>query len=334
MLRLTYSAAFLTLVLGACSTSNHNDNFPDAGVGTDAPTASVCGDGIVDGNEQCDDGNTVGGDGCSATCMTEFNTKCGNGQLDGAEQCDDGNTAGGDGCAADCTVENGYTCAGTPSVCTAISPACGDGTVNGTEECDDGNTASGDGCSAACQIETGFTCAGAQFSICTPLCGNGALDPGEQCDAGAAANAYCTAACQLRWDTTEVAGNNDVTYRAQVIDPVDQVIEGSLPAGDLDLYMFTLTVPSIVSFETYGEFAAGKLACSGTDTQLYVFANNSDVTTNGQAMMANDNAAGDAPCSLVNGTLPAGTYFLKINLASSTASAAQYLIDMHVAAQM
>jgi len=72
----------------------------------------------------------------------------------------------------------------------------------------------------------------------------------------------------------------------------------------------------------------------GTDTQLYVFANNSDVTTNGQAMMANDNAAGDAPCSLVNGTLPAGTYFLKINLASSTASAAQYLIDMHVAAQM
>src|SRR3569623_1878574 len=190
MLRLTYSAAFLTLVLGACCTSYHNDNFPEAGVGTDAPTASVRGDGSVDGNEQCDDGNTVGGDGCSATCMTEFNTKCGNGQLDGAEQCDDGNTAGGDGSGA------------------------------------------------ACQIVTGRTCAGAQFSACTPLCGNGALDPGEQCDAGAAANAYCTAACQLRWDTTEVAGNNDVTYRAQVLDTVDKVIEGSLPAGDLDIYMF------------------------------------------------------------------------------------------------
>ena len=30
-----------------------------------------CGDGLVSGSEQCDDGNTVGGDGCSATCMIE-----------------------------------------------------------------------------------------------------------------------------------------------------------------------------------------------------------------------------------------------------------------------
>ena len=72
MLRLTYSAAFLTLVLGACSTSNHNDNFPDAGVGTDAPTASVCGDGIVDGNEgeTCDLGANNGTVGacCDSKC--------------------------------------------------------------------------------------------------------------------------------------------------------------------------------------------------------------------------------------------------------------------------
>lgn len=334
MLRLTYSAAFLTLVLGACSTSDHNDNSPDAGVVTDAPAAGVCGDGIVDGNEQCDDGNTVSGDGCSATCATEFDVKCGNGQLDGTEQCDDGNAASGDGCSASCMVETGYDCVGTPSVCTAIPPACGDGTVNGDEQCDDGNQVDGDGCSAACQIETGFACTGAQFSSCTPLCGNGALDPNEQCDAGAAANAYCSAACQLRWDTTEVAGNNDVAFRAQVLDPVDQVIEGSLPAGDLDLYTFTLAVPSIVSFQTYGDFSAGTLNCDGTDTQLYVFANNSNVTTNSEAMLANDDATGSAPCSLVNGSLPAGTYFLKINLASSTDAAARYLIDMHVAAQM
>jgi len=31
----------------------------------------VCGDGTVDTGEQCDDGNTVAGDGCSATCQTE-----------------------------------------------------------------------------------------------------------------------------------------------------------------------------------------------------------------------------------------------------------------------
>lgn len=29
----------------------------------------VCGNGIVEGLEQCDDGGTVGGDGCSATCQ-------------------------------------------------------------------------------------------------------------------------------------------------------------------------------------------------------------------------------------------------------------------------
>jgi cysteine-rich repeat protein len=31
----------------------------------------VCGNGIVEGDEQCDDGNTVGGDGCAANCTRE-----------------------------------------------------------------------------------------------------------------------------------------------------------------------------------------------------------------------------------------------------------------------
>jgi cysteine-rich repeat protein len=35
------------------------------------PPPVVCGDGIQAVSEQCDDGNTVGGDGCSATCTLE-----------------------------------------------------------------------------------------------------------------------------------------------------------------------------------------------------------------------------------------------------------------------
>ena len=31
----------------------------------------LCGDGFVDANETCDDGNTTPGDGCDATCQTE-----------------------------------------------------------------------------------------------------------------------------------------------------------------------------------------------------------------------------------------------------------------------
>ena len=34
-------------------------------------TPAVCGDGVIEGNEQCDDENTTSGDGCSATCQIE-----------------------------------------------------------------------------------------------------------------------------------------------------------------------------------------------------------------------------------------------------------------------
>ncbi|HEY2776048.1 MAG TPA: myxococcus cysteine-rich repeat containing protein [Candidatus Binatia bacterium] len=41
---------------------------------TEAPTTTTtipfCGDGFVEGTEQCDDGNTIDGDGCSSDCTT------------------------------------------------------------------------------------------------------------------------------------------------------------------------------------------------------------------------------------------------------------------------
>jgi cysteine-rich repeat protein len=46
---------------------------------------------------------------------------CGNGVIDSMEQCDDGGTTAGDGCSATCTVEAGYSCAGSPSVCTTAT---------------------------------------------------------------------------------------------------------------------------------------------------------------------------------------------------------------------
>lgn len=36
----------------------------------------VCGDGITDAGEQCDDGNQVDGDGCSNTCKSSFTQGC------------------------------------------------------------------------------------------------------------------------------------------------------------------------------------------------------------------------------------------------------------------
>ncbi|KAK9863294.1 hypothetical protein WJX84_001190, partial [Apatococcus fuscideae] len=37
---------------------------------------SVCGDGVIEGVEECDDGNTKSGDGCSAFCQVEDNFEC------------------------------------------------------------------------------------------------------------------------------------------------------------------------------------------------------------------------------------------------------------------
>ena len=69
----------------------------------------VCGDWKLDAGEQCDDGNTVGGDGCSSICQNERVQTCGDKILQQPEQCDDGNTLDGDGCSSTCKNEE-LTC--------------------------------------------------------------------------------------------------------------------------------------------------------------------------------------------------------------------------------
>jgi cysteine-rich repeat protein len=66
-----------------------------------------CGNGIVEPElgEQCDDGNHVSGDGCSADCRS--NETCGNGVVDAikGELCDDHNLRSHDGCDSACQLE-------------------------------------------------------------------------------------------------------------------------------------------------------------------------------------------------------------------------------------
>jgi cysteine-rich repeat protein len=132
--------------------------------GGSKPVLPLCGDGIVENGEQCDDGNTVSGDGCSSTCQKEAGPVCGNGVVEDGEQCDDGNTKSGDGCSSTCQKETG--------------PVCGNGVVETGEQCDDGNTKSGDGCSSTCQIEQGavVTCqtlAPLASGVCAVTAGDG-----------------------------------------------------------------------------------------------------------------------------------------------------------------
>jgi cysteine-rich repeat protein len=74
--------------------------------------AAVCGNGVVEAGEQCDDGNTINTDACTNVCRS---ATCGDGfvYLAGGETCDDGNTANGDGCSATCKIEGPYAVGGT-----------------------------------------------------------------------------------------------------------------------------------------------------------------------------------------------------------------------------
>lgn len=183
-----------------------------------APPA-ICGDGQAEpwkgwgGNvEECDDANTISGDGCSGTCQLEVG--CGNGILamPAGEACDDDNIFDGDGCSSFCTKEPGFLCTEeSPSVCTTI---CGDGIliemivsgnefIRTAEECDDGNLVDGDGCTAECRnercgdglvnnaeecddgVNNSETTPGACRTDCSlPACGDLVMDPGEECDNG------------------------------------------------------------------------------------------------------------------------------------------------------
>ena len=128
-----------------------------------------CGSGVIDPPyEECDDGNTVSGDGCAFDCILEV---CGDGTVQDGEECDDDGTADGDGCDAECYLEicgngvvqpllgescdDGNTVAGDGCDATCQNELCGDGVVQGGlgEECDDGNTVPGDRCSETCAVE-------------------------------------------------------------------------------------------------------------------------------------------------------------------------------------
>lgn len=143
-------------------------------------------------------------------CIDEMpENECGNGILDGNEECDDGNnrvenvtpyTREGDGCSPDCKVEIGWRCYNNPYNTRTLCEAneCGDSFINKedpeNEECDDGNLYDGDGCTSTCKKMKGYFCPLPGF-LCIKVCNNSKLDyyPGpphnleeyqEECDDG------------------------------------------------------------------------------------------------------------------------------------------------------
>ena len=167
----------------------------DAGAGED-PNSYVCGNGVLEPGEFCDDGNTADDDGCSGDCKDldlDYDCSavgepcvkvviCGNGVLEGDEACDDGNTDDDDGCAGDCSVvESGFECVRPGKECVTV-PVCGDGAREKGEKCDDGNVTPNDGCDDKCQAEDGYYCP-LSGGMCDQMaCGNTIRTPEEECE--------------------------------------------------------------------------------------------------------------------------------------------------------
>ena len=140
----------------------------------EATCASTCGDGIVVGSEQCDEGTNNGqpGASCAINCMK---IGCGNGIVESGEACDDGNDVNDDSCSNACK-----------------KPSCGDGITQSWrgEVCDDGIN---DGAYGHCGLNCAYR---------APHCGDGMLqaDEGEACDLGdlnTGAYGLCSPHCEL-----------------------------------------------------------------------------------------------------------------------------------------
>ncbi len=168
------------------------------------PFLSVCGNGVIDPEmgEECDEGAGNGEGACSIDCRERG---CGDGVVDGAEQCDRGAENSNEGtCTLFCALAmcgDGFVAAdeeqcddgvdnkdkpdgmgGCSTDCLLLA-TCGDGVLDSeSEDCDDGNLDDGDGCPSTCRL---------------PFCGDGVIDPGEACDDGNLDNTdACPGSCQ------------------------------------------------------------------------------------------------------------------------------------------
>lgn len=138
----------------------------------------VCGNAIVQGDEECDDGDLTNDNGCTTDCLftcisTELDRDCSN--LDpcvGSKHCNDlhhrceGGEPLDDQTACDFDGEDGWCISG---VC--VPQHCGDGITGPSEQCDEGgdNGKAGSDCSISCT---------------TVKCGNQTIEGQEQCDDG------------------------------------------------------------------------------------------------------------------------------------------------------
>ncbi len=154
-------------------------------------TKAMCGNGAVEGLEQCDDGakNGTAGDSCTSDCTWVCASD------GGQPSCNTGDICTGAGtctaqhtCVTGAAPEAGTSC-GTGMICrnmTCAMAVCGDGIVTSPEECDDGskNGTAGDGCNSSCMWVCLATVPARDCVPTDPCAGQGTCTAMHTCTAG------------------------------------------------------------------------------------------------------------------------------------------------------
>lgn len=191
------------------------DSTGDESTSGDTTGPAVCGNGVVEGDEECDLGAENDDQGaCKTDCM---DARCGDGLVGPGEACDDGDGVNWNECSNMCALPScgddllsvGEECDdgeenADDAACTTrcLEATCGDGLVwAGVEECDDANAVETDECLSNCVagycgdgivLEGVETCDDGNLDdadecpgTCQPaVCGDGFMSYFEDCDLG------------------------------------------------------------------------------------------------------------------------------------------------------
>lgn len=288
----------------------------------------ACGDAITDPTEECDDGDTDSGDGCSGACKlepTETEPNDSSGQADAHVD----PFFASIGFAGDVDVVSVAIDAG-PSTLTATTYDLGDGACAGDMLdsfleilgpngslvlASDSN--GGEGLCARASavglapgtyfVRVSAEEPGGQFpyvlSVMKELCGNGVQGAGEQCDdGGTAPGDGCSPICQL--ETTETEPNGASAQADPYIEPWVAAIS---PSGDIDVIAVDVPGPSsLLSAQTI-DHGTGACAAGSLDNILEILG------TDGSTVLASDDDNGEGYCAFTAAAgLSAGKYFVRV----------------------